>query len=194
MLNKKILLILSHSDDQGFCGKIFEAYFDGAKKAGHEIRTIKLGDLKFDPILHKGYREIQELEPDLKKAQEAILWADHLVFIFPTWWSSFPAILKGFIDRVFLPGFGYYFENGSFFQKKLLRKKTARLIVTMDAPVFVYRWYFWSPGLMIMKRGVLKFCGIDPVKTTLIGRVRFLSEKEKEDRLKKIVFLGQKAA
>jgi putative NADPH-quinone reductase len=193
-MQKKILIILGHSDEQGLCGKIYKNYLAGAKEFGHEIKVIKLGELNFDPILHKGYREIQELEPDLKKAQEAILWAEHLVFIFPTWWSSFPAILKGFIDRIFLPGFGYHFEKGSFIQKKLLQKKTARLIITMDSPTFIYRWYFGAPGLKIMKKGVLNFCGINPVKTTLIGRVRFLEENQKESILQKINFLGKQGS
>ena len=192
MPNKKILVILGHSDDQGFCGKVLKAYLDGAKEAQQEIKVLKLGELSFDPILHNGYRKIQELEPDLKVAQEAILWADHLVFIFPTWWSSLPAILKGFIDRVILPGFGYHFKKGSFLQKKLLKNKTARLIITMDAPTLIYNWYFGAPGLQIMKKGVLNFCGISPVKTTLIGRVRFLSETQKENKLRKINFLGKK--
>lgn len=189
---KKILLILGHSDARGFCGKIFSEYLGSAQEAGFEIKTIKLGELKFDPILHKGYREIQELEADLKNSQEMILWADHLVFIFPTWWSSFPAILKGFVDRVFLPGFGFHFEKDAFLQKKLLKGKTAHLIITMDAPIFIYRWYFGAPGLKIMKKGVLEFCGIGPVRTTLIGRERFLSEKQKEQKIKLINFLGRK--
>jgi putative NADPH-quinone reductase len=189
---KKILLILAHSDEMGFCGRLFEAYKKGAERSGAELKTLKLGELHFDPILHRGYRETQELESDLKKAQELILWANHLVFIFPTWWSSFPAILKGFVDRVILPGFAFRFKEGASIPEKLLTGKTAHIITTMDAPAFVYRWYFGAPGVHILKKGVLQFCGISPVHTTLIGRVRFMSDKKKEKVISKIEKLAEK--
>lgn len=189
---KKILLILAHPDDTGFCGRLFEAYKKGVERSGAELKTLKLGELHFDPILHRGYRETQELESDLKKAQELILWANHLVFIFPTWWSSFPAILKGFVDRVILPGFAFRFKEGASIPKKLLTGKTAHIITTMDAPAFVYRWYFGAPGVHILKKGVLQFCGISPVHTTLIGRVRFMSDKKKEKVISKIEKLPEK--
>jgi|SRR3989304_5289898 len=90
-----------------FCGVLAEAYIEGAKAAGADIKQLYLGELKFDPILWHGYKEIQELEEDLKMAQEFILWAEHLVFVYPTWWGTIPALLKGFIDRTFLPGFAF---------------------------------------------------------------------------------------
>ena len=70
MQKRKILLILGHTYDRGFCGRIFDAYAKGAESTGHEVRKVKLGELKFDPILHDGYRKIQELEPDLKAVQD----------------------------------------------------------------------------------------------------------------------------
>jgi len=189
--SKKILVILGHPNAQSFCGGLFDSYISGATQAGHEVRSIRLGDLMFDPILHKGYREVQVLEPDLEQARESIQWADHIVFVFPTWWSSFPALLKGFFDRVMLPGFGFRFKGNSFMQEKLLKGKTARLIVTIDAPAFIYRWYFGAPGVNIIKTGILKFCGFSPVRTTLIGRVRYLSETVRGKRIAQVRKLGR---
>ena len=190
MKKRKILLILGHTFDQGFCGQIFNTYAKKAEDAGHEVKKVKLGELKFDPVLYEGYRKIQELETDLKSFQADILWADHLVIIFPTWWSSFPAKLKGLFDRAILPGFGFKFQKGSFLQKKLLLGKTARLITTMDGPLLTYLFYFGAPGVKIIKKGVLNFCGVSPVKTTMIGSLKFLSEKQKIKRLQKIEKLG----
>ncbi|MFW5761753.1 MAG: NAD(P)H-dependent oxidoreductase [Cyclobacteriaceae bacterium] len=82
---------------------------------GHEVRTQCLGDLSFDPILWKGYKEIQELEPDLKYAQECIKWSDKWVIIYPIWWGSVPALLKGFMDRTLYSGFAYKYHKGGFF-------------------------------------------------------------------------------
>ena len=145
-MTRKILVILAHPNLDSFCGSLFEQYVQGAEAGGYEVKSVALHDLSFDPILHKGYKEDQVLEEDLQQMQQNIRWAEHLVFIFPTWWSSFPALLKGFIDRVFLPGFSYKFHKGKIFPDKLLKGRTGRLIITMDAPEFIYRFALGAPG------------------------------------------------
>jgi putative NADPH-quinone reductase len=118
--------------------------------------------------LSKGYREVKELEPDLKKAQEDILWADSLVFVFPMWWYSFPAILKGFIDRIFLPSFAFkYSKNGSNFPDKLLKGKKSFLICTSGGPN-IYYFFIGNLATKTLKR-MLAFCGIKNKKTILFG-------------------------
>ena len=106
-------------------------------KVGAEVREVFLADLRFDPVLHHGYKEIQELETDPVHAQELIKWADHLVFVYPLWWATMPALLKGFLDRTLLPDFAFKYRPNSPFWDKDLTGKTARMIITMDAPV----WY-----------------------------------------------------
>ena len=88
---KKILVILCHPDSNSFCGSITQAYVDSAKEAGAEVRQLKLGELKFDPVLWNGYNKIQELEPDLIKAQELVQWSEHLVFVLKGLFISFRA-------------------------------------------------------------------------------------------------------
>ncbi len=171
-MKKKILVILGHPDSESFCGALADAYIEGANTAGNEIRTLKLGDLNFDPILWKGYSKIQELESDLVKAQELILWSNHIVFIYPNWWGAMPALLKGFFDRAFLPGFAFKYREGSPFWDKLLAGRTAHLIVTMDTPPWYYRWIYRRPGHNEMKRTILGFCGIKVVKITEFAIVR----------------------
>jgi NAD(P)H dehydrogenase (quinone) len=111
----RILIILGHPRADSFCGALAEAYAEAARAGGSEVRVISLGSLSFDPILHNGYAAVQPLEPDLFAAQAAISWAEHLVFVYPLWWGAMPALLKGFIDRVFLPGFAFKFRDGSVF-------------------------------------------------------------------------------
>ena len=165
-MKKNILIILGHPDKESFCGALAGEYEKGAKKAGANVKRINLGELKFDPILWKGYKAIQKLEPDLARAQKDIKWANHLVFVHPLWWGGMPALMKGFFDRMLLPGFAFYFKKGARKPEKLLKGRTARLIVTMGAKQRLLR----IAGLLeekIMDGGVLSFCGIKPMKTTI---------------------------
>ena len=139
---KKVLVLVGHPDSNSFNTTLADAYAEGAREAGNEVKRVNLGDLNFDPILHKGYKEIQELEPDLKQIQEDIKWCQHFVIIYPSWWSTMPAILKGFFDRIWLPGFAFQFNEKGTFWKGLMKGKTARVFVTSDAHPFFTRLIF----------------------------------------------------
>ena len=110
---QRILIILGHPSASSLCAGLADAYAQGARDSGAEVRLLRLGELDFDPLLHAGYRQDQPLEPDLQRAQADILWASHLAWAYPTWWGGLPALLKGFIDRIFLPGFAFKYRKGS---------------------------------------------------------------------------------
>ena len=169
---KKILVINGHPRAESLCGSLAQAYAEEAKKTGAEVTLLDLHRLQFDLSLHVGYKSEQPLEADLVRAQELIRAADHLVFVFPSWWASLPALLKGFLDRVFLPGFSFKYRKDSPFPEQLLKGKTGRIIITMDAPGWYYQWFNRAPGLHIVKKGTLEFCGVKPVKYNLLGMVR----------------------
>jgi putative NADPH-quinone reductase len=188
---KKVLIILGHPDHESFGASLANSYRQAALKVGAEVKELVLADLKFDPILNRGYKEMQELEPDLIDAQELIEWAEHLVFVYPTWWATMPALLKGFLDRTFLPGFAFKYRPNSPFWDKFLTGRTARIITTMDAPVWYHYLFNWNAGTRAMKKATLEFCGIKPVKVTSIGQVRFLKAEQRERWLKKVEKLGE---
>lgn len=190
---KKILIVLCHPDSSSFCNSLASAYIDGAKESGAEIREIKLGELDFDPVLWNGYNTIQELEPDLKEAQKNILWANHLVFVYPNWWGSMPALMKGFFDRVFLPGFAFKYGEGSSLPDKLLKGRTAQLLVTMDTPAWYYRWIYHRPGHTQMKRTILEFCGIKVKKITEFAPIVNSTQEQRKMWIQSAKELGLKA-
>jgi putative NADPH-quinone reductase len=169
---KKVLIINGHPDRQSFCNELAVSYKKGADSAGAVCKLINLADLKFNPILGSGYRQRTELEPDLLAVQQAITEADHIVLVYPNWWGTFPALLKGFIDRTFLPGFAFSYRENSILWDKLLTGKSARLIVTMDTPKWYYSMLMHSPGHHSMKKGILEFCGIKPVKITSFAPIK----------------------
>lgn len=192
-MKKNILVILGHPDTNSFCGALTKAYIDSAKISGSEVRELQLGELKFDPILWNGYNKIQELEPDLAKAQELIQWSNHMVFIYPNWWGAMPALMKGFFDRVFLPGFAFKYRKNSQFWDKLLSGRTAHLMVTMDTPTWYYRWIYRKPGHNQMKRTILGFCGIKVVKITEFSPIKDSSKQQREKWIAIAKDLGSKA-
>jgi len=171
-MKKNILVILGHPDKDSFCGALASTYIESARATDSEVRELQLGELKFDPTLWKGYNKIQELEPDLVKAQELIQWSNHMVFVYPNWWGTMPALMKGFFDRVFLPGFAFKYRDSSGLPDKLLSGRTAHLIVTMDTPAWYYRWIFHRPGHNEMKRTILEFCGIKVTQITELAPVK----------------------
>lgn len=166
-----ILVIDAHPRAGSLCDGLATAYATAAG-AHAEVARLNLRDLAFDPILHAGYAAVQPLEPDLVAAQDAIRAAQHLAFVYPSWWGTYPALLKGFLDRTLLPGFGFQFHPGRATWDKLLAGRSARLVVTMDWPVWAYTLVQGAPGRRAMSRATLGFCGIKPVRLTELAPVR----------------------
>ena len=190
---KKILVILGQPQRRSYGGALAQAYADGARESGAEVKELYLGDLKFNACT-AGNPQAGELEPDLLHAQEAIKWAEHLVFVYPIWWGTIPALLKGFIERVFLPGFAVNFRKNSPLWDKLLTGRSARLIVTLNTPSWIYRWYFGRPGHNTMKKTILQFCGVDPVHITEVGPLKNSSEEKRQQWIERIRALGARLA
>ncbi|SDT26709.1 Putative NADPH-quinone reductase (modulator of drug activity B) [Pseudomonas asplenii] len=169
MMSKRVLVILGHPSAESFCGALAERYAETARNAGHEVRVLRLGTLDFDPVLHEGYRQVQPLEADLLQAQTDITWAEHMAWVYPIWWGGIPALMKGFFDRTFLPGFAFRYRQGKAFPDQLLKGRTADLLVTMDTPPWYFKWVYRMPGLHQVRKTTLQFCGIRPMKTLMFG-------------------------
>lgn len=189
---KKVLIINGHPDNESYNHALHNAYKKGALNAGAEVKEIKIGELNFSPNLRYGYRKRTELEPDLLKAWEDIQWANHLVWIYPVWWGSYPAILKGFLDRVFLPGFVFKKREGSLFWDKYLTDKTSRIISTMDQPSWYYKIAYGQPSNKAMKRLTMNFVGVKKVKVTNIGPIRLSTDEFRAKWLEKVERYGNK--
>ena len=169
---KKIAIINGHPNAKSFNFGLAAAYKAGAEAAGAEVREIVIRDLTFNPNLEHGYQQRMEWEPDLVKAWQTIQWADHLVWVHPVWWGGLPALSKGFIDRLFLPGMAYKYREHSIWWDKLLKGKTAHIITTLDQPGLFYWFYFGRPSVNQLKRSTLEFCGVKPVKVTYFGIIK----------------------
>ena len=191
---KKILVILGQPQRRSYGGALAQAYVEGAREAGAEVQELYLGELQFNACANASQPPPAALEPDLARAQEAIRWADHLVFVYPIWWGTIPALLKGFIERVFTEGFAVKFRDDSPWWDRLLKGRSARLIVTMNTPSFIYRWMFGRPGHNTMKKTILEFCGVKPVRITEIGPVRNSTDAKRQKWLRQVRDIGRQLA
>lgn len=188
---KKVVIINGHPNKESFNSALVHAYEEGALTQQTEIRVIPIGELQFDPNLQYGYQQRMELEPDLIQAWDSILWADHLVWVHPVWWGGLPAVTKGFVDRLFLPGMAYKYRPNSVWWDKILSGKTAHIITTLDQPGWYYRLFFGRPSVNQLKKSILEFCGIKPVKVTYVGVIRNSTDAQRTKWLDKIKSLGR---
>ena len=191
-MTKNILIIVGHPDPKALSGRIARWYKEGAQAAGHQVRLLDLSIASFDPILHHGYSGAQKLEPALKKAQRDLLWAKHVVIVYPNWWGSMPALLKGFFDRVLLPGFAFRYDPKRMRSEGLLKGRSARIVLLMRVASKEYRKKYPHRGETV-KHSILEFCGVRPVRMTEIGPSERLPELSLENIKRDITKLGAKA-
>ncbi|WP_428424129.1 NAD(P)H-dependent oxidoreductase [Methylibium sp.] len=192
---RRILILQGHPDPsaQHLGHALAQSYVDGARAAGHEVRTVTVAELDFPLLRSKGAWEAGLLPPVLQAAQQDIGWSEHLVLFFPLWLGGMPALLKGFLEQVACPGFALSKpdERGRF--RKLLQGRSARIVVTMGMPALLYRWYFRAHSLKALERNILGFVGISPVRETLVGSVESLNEAQRSRWLDKLRSLGREA-
>lgn len=188
---KNILIICGHPDKNSLNSALAQTYRDELESRT-SVRYIHLRDLEFNYNLEFGYNKRTELEPDLLQTQADIQWADHVTIFFPTWWGSYPAVLKAFFDRVLLPGYAFKYHTNSPFWDKLLKGKSARIVTTMHTPKWYYKIFYSSPSIKALKKVTLQFCGISKVKTTIFSSTQNNKHKPKDAWFEKVKKLAIK--
>lgn len=186
-----VLILLGHPRRDSFCGALADAYQNGASRSGAAVKLVHIAALNFEENVVIPDPEDQHFEDDLVSVRQDILWADHLVFVFPTWWGSMPGLLKSFLDRVITPRFAFN-ETCKWQYEKLLKGRTAQIITTMDTPVFVYKYIYRSPGVHLLARSTLQFCGVSPVRKKLISPVKYATAEQRQKWLQEVTELGLK--
>lgn len=192
-MSRRILIIQGHPDPEGghYGHALAEAYTKGAREAGHCVESIEVARLDF-PVLRTA-REFEDGQPvdDIRASQAAIARADHLVILFPLWLGDMPAWLKAFFEQVFRPGFAADAGEAGRMWAKRLKGRSARIVVTMGMPAFAYRWIYRAHSVKSLKRNILYFSGIKPVRTSLIGMIEAQDGKARGRWLKRMERLGR---
>ncbi|MCH4169246.1 MAG: NAD(P)H-dependent oxidoreductase [Streptococcaceae bacterium] len=186
-----ILVIYTYPNHEGFNHAIKEAVINNIE-ASHQLKIIDLYEENFNPVLffdadHK--RRYLDLNQEMREYREAIEWSDFIIFIFPIWWSSMPAILKGFIDRVFAKGFAYRYKG--LIPIGLLKNKKAWIINTHDSPL-LYAELFQKDYGRVLSKQILKMCGISTFKHSSLSYVRGSSEKKRKKFLTRLSLISSR--
>lgn len=190
---KRIAIIQGHPDStvRHFCHALADEYAKGAEDGGHDVMRIEVATLDFPLLRTKQDFENGRPPESISRAQDIVAWADHLVIIYPLWLGAMPALLQGFFEQLLRPGFAFEYRQSGGMAKKLLAGKSARIVVTMGMPAFAYRWFFMAHSLKSLKRNTLWFCGIGPAKSTIIGSIEGLTERQRAGRLDDMRGLGE---
>lgn len=192
-MSKKIFVWVGHPRETSLSHGMADAYSKGAQESGAEIRRMNVFDMQFDPDLTYGYHQRKDHEPCLTEFRDNILWADHLCWAYPQWWGGMPAKMKGVIDRAFLPGFAMNYHDNNQGWDKLLKGRSADVLMTSDAPVWFDKFFYGRAANNQVKRTVLWFTGVSPVRTLQVAPVKGASEKTINNWLDKAYKRGLKA-
>ena len=187
----RILILNAHPDEGSLCDAVAAAYLEGAREGGHEIRYVPLRELRFDLVLRGGYHSTKPLEPDIHQQQELIRWCEHLVIVSPNWWWSAPALLKGYIDRVFLPGFAMRYRSRFPYVIPLLKGRSARMLYTQNSPQLVGRLFRGDLFWRWLSGAVLKHCGFGPVRRFALYQAKDSSPERRAKFLASVRRLGR---
>ena len=154
---------------------------------------LEIARLEFPLLRSQQAWDKEPVPAGLAAAQQDIAWAQHLVIVFPLWLGDMPALLKGFLEQVARPGFAIGAGGQGGPGAKLLKGRSARVVVTMGMPAFIYRWYFGAHSIRSLERNILRFVGFAPVRRSLIGLVEAKGDR-RERWLAALAKLGRRAA
>jgi putative NADPH-quinone reductase len=171
-MNKRITIIDGHPDPAAgrYVHALADSYATGAAETGHEVRRITVGELDFPVLRSQADWEHLAPPPAIADAAASIAWADHLVLLYPLWLGDVPALFKAFLEQVARPGTAFRYRDKGM-PEKLWAGRSARIVVSMGMPGLMYRLFYRAHSLKSLERNVLKFVGIAPVSSTVVGMV-----------------------
>ncbi|GCD12802.1 NAD(P)H-dependent oxidoreductase [Clostridium tagluense] len=182
------LVVFAHPNSKSFGKGIVDTVVTTSKENGANVIVRDLYEIGFDPILKPADFEAFQsgkVPEDILAEQEHIKWADVITFVYPVWWASFPAMLKGYIDRVFSYGFAYEYIDGV--PNGLLKGKKGLLFCTTGTPSEMYSANGMHNSMkQTTDQGILNFSGIEEVEHTFFGAVPNASSETLEDYLKEV--------
>lgn len=190
---RRILILDGHPDPHPdrFCHALAKAYCEGAAQAGHVVHRLSLAEMDFPSLACRAEWEGETPCPAIRGFQDELVWAQHLVVIYPLWLGSMPARLKALFEQAFRPDFAFGGKAAAPGAGRL-KGRSVRIVVTMGMPALIYRTVFFSHSLMAFRRGMLALLGFKPIRDTVIGGVE--TRKDRERLIARMAAMGARAA
>ncbi|MDP4185363.1 MAG: NAD(P)H-dependent oxidoreductase [Bacteroidota bacterium] len=178
----KTLVLYAHPARKSFNRQVLRKVEEALEERDYEYEVRDLYALGFNPVLSQtdiDSIKFQKTPDDVRVEQELITWADQIILIFPLWWGGMPAILRGYIDRVFSYGFAYRFDEvGSI---GLLQGKRAIVLCSTGTSVEEMELTGLASSIrQIMKESILEFCGLEVVAFNFLSAVSSVEEEMRE--------------
>jgi putative NADPH-quinone reductase len=188
---RSICIIQGHPDirNRHLCHSLAEAYADGAKRSGANVRWLEIAGLDI-PFLQNPADFATAPPASIARAQEQMKASDHLVIVYPLWLGTMPALVKAFFEQVCRGHFAITPKGMKEWPQQMLKGKSARVIVTMGMPAAAYQLMFGAHGVRGFESGILGMAGVKPIRETLIGGVGQLSKAKAKALLQRIRSLG----
>lgn len=153
----KVLVVFAHPMEDSFAAALRNSVIAGLTSAGHDVDLCDLYRENFEARLsdneRRVYREPPANQADVADYVRRLQQADGIIFVFPSWWYGMPAILKGYFDRVWLPGVAFTFGAQSI-QPLLTRLRVFGVVTTTGAPEWFTRLYMGNPSRKVLMRGL----------------------------------------
>ena len=186
----KTLIIYYHPHEGSFCSAIRDAVISGLEVGKHEYKLVDLGLDEFDPVMRAkdlkafamagriGEEGLEGVDPIVLKYMKKLRWAEHIVMIFPIWWMSMPAMMKGFVDKVIFPGVVYKMEGGNLVSM-LSGLKQVTIITTMNTPADVYKNMFNNSIEGSLIKGTFNKIGIHDIRWISLNMVKQVGDEKR---------------
>jgi NAD(P)H dehydrogenase (quinone) len=182
------LVVFAHPNQKSFGKGIVDTIVKASEEKSANVVVRDLYSIGFDPILKsEDFVAFQsgKVPEDIATEQEHIKWADVITFVYPVWWASFPAILKGYVDKVFSYGFAYEYVDGA--PNGLLKDKKALLFSTSGTPNEIYSAIGMHNSMkQTVDQGIFNFSGLEEVNHTFFGAVPHVTDEIREGYLKEV--------
>lgn len=186
----RTLIVYNHPREGSFCSAVREAVENGLKTGNHEYKVIDLDRDGFDPVMREkdlkafvtagriGEDGLEEVDPLVLRYMKMMRWAEQIVMIFPIWWMTTPAMIKGFIDKVIFPGIVYKMEGGKLVSK-LSSLKQVTIITTMNTPSEVYHDIFGNSLEGSLIKGTFNQIGIHDIRWISLNMVKQAGDEKR---------------
>lgn len=168
-MSLKQLVVFTHPNHDSLSYAFLQEVLRGSGENPQikEVRVLDLYEEGFNPVLvfndQKRRRDMHK-DPELDQYREQIMWADRIVFVYPIWWGRPPAMLLGYVDRMFASGFAYR-DHGGLLPEGLLKGKEVICISTMMGPAVVYPLlWLYNAHKTLMRKALFQYVGIRKVK------------------------------